>query len=287
MAKKDDGWFASLQTVETTLRDSPGENGLPVLTQEDIEAERREGMSEDMIAQEYYCSFRGALQGAYYLSYIVELEKQDRINDFAWEPRLPVHTAWDLGWDDQTAIWFYQKQGVNIRLVDYLEENNKSLIAWSKTLQELPYSYGYHALPHDVEVHDLALGQTRKKFLESLGLKNIVVAPRLRLGEMHGEAIHAVRALLPKCWFSVPHCERGLKALRNYQKVWREDIRKFDDRPLHDWASHGASAFQTLATTLDQVDNFDTAKPTRVFADFNVFDRDYGKYENSRVLSDW
>lgn len=51
MARNNPDWFVSRLTVEDTKRP----DGTPVITQAMIESERREGVSEEMIQQEYYC----------------------------------------------------------------------------------------------------------------------------------------------------------------------------------------------------------------------------------------
>jgi hypothetical protein len=62
MAQAQRDWFTSLLTARETRR----EDGTPVITEADIEKDRAEGMSDELIEQEYYCSFEGFVQGAYY-----------------------------------------------------------------------------------------------------------------------------------------------------------------------------------------------------------------------------
>ena len=56
-ARNDPKWFCQLLTVDDTRRDSVGESGERVISQEEIDALRREGQREEFIQQEYYCSF--------------------------------------------------------------------------------------------------------------------------------------------------------------------------------------------------------------------------------------
>jgi hypothetical protein len=53
LAKANNDWFCELLNILDTKKP----DGTPVLTEEDIEKERAEGMSEAMIRQEYYCDF--------------------------------------------------------------------------------------------------------------------------------------------------------------------------------------------------------------------------------------
>src|SRR3546814_13887665 len=71
---------------------------------------------------EFECSFDAAIMGAYYGKLLAAAERQGQIGAVPWEPALPVHTAWDLGIGDSTAIWFCQRAGRETRLIDYYEE---------------------------------------------------------------------------------------------------------------------------------------------------------------------
>jgi phage terminase large subunit len=247
MAKDNKEWYCQLLTIKDTVRDAPGERGGPVLTQEDIDAERKEGMSDDMIDQEYYCSFQGSLAGAYYLREINDADRQGRIKTIPWNPTMPVYTWWDLGYDDSTTIWFMQANGSQYAFIDYEEQSQKGLPFYAKLLQEKPYTYGEHVFPHDIDVHDYGSGRTRRQMAEDLGIHPITIAPKWRVHE----GINAARSILPRCFFDKDKCARGLDSLRNYKKDWDEVRKVYKDQPNHDWASHGADAFRTGAVGFD------------------------------------
>jgi hypothetical protein len=89
------------------------------------------------------------------------------------------------------------------------------------------------------------------------GIKNRVV-PR---DDSLNSAINATREFLVTCEFgTVPmpmldetqeeanaRMDRGIECLRMYHREWSADLKKFHDKPKHDWASHGADAYRTLA----------------------------------------
>ena len=68
---------------------------------------------------------------------------------------ISVHTAWDLGLDDATAIWMFQRTPRELRLIDYLEGSGVGLDWYVNELRKKPYVYGDHLLPHDVQVKEL------------------------------------------------------------------------------------------------------------------------------------
>jgi phage terminase large subunit len=184
--------------------------------------------------------------GSYYGAFLVEAEEDKRIGKVPWEPKLPVHTAWDLGIGDPTAIWFCQQTGQEVRIIDYYEASGVGLEHYVKVLKDKRYVYGEHILPHDVEVADLSTGRTRLQFLASLGLYCRALAQETNVDD----GISAVRNLLPQCWFDAEKCSDGLKALRQYRAEYDEKLKTLKQRPLHDWTSHAADAFRYLARGL-------------------------------------
>ncbi|MBK6599163.1 MAG: hypothetical protein IPG25_15310 [Proteobacteria bacterium] len=236
-AKTDPDWFTMmLRASETGLVDA-----------EEL-ADARKAMSPEQFEQEYECSFEAAIVGAYYGRDMAQASADSRIRSVPWEPSEPVYTAWDLGLDDATAIWFAQVVGSEIRLIDYFETNNTPLRDIPRILMnEKPYTYAEHYLPHDVEVRELMSGTSRKASLEQLGLRPITVAQRVAVED----GINAVRNLLPKCWFDETKAARGIDCLKQYQREWDEKLKVFRPRPLHDWTSHGADAFRYLAMMLE------------------------------------
>ena len=232
MAQSNPEWFAERLTVDDTK----------ALTPADIDKERREGMSEELIQQEYYCSFEGVQFGAYYGKQLQQAESDGRIGKVSYETELGVETWWDLGIGDSTTIWFTQSVGREVRVIDYYEASGEGLPHYAKVLQSKPYIYSKHNAPHDIEVRELGSGRSRKEIAQSLGIVFQVV-PNVSVED----GIEAARAILSRCWFDREKCERGLNALASYHKSWDDKLKTWKSFPQHDWASHGADAFRYLA----------------------------------------
>ena len=208
-------------------------------------AAARAVMSEEEYAQEFECSFDAAIRGAYYSKLLAQAEAEKRIGRVPHDANLLVHTAWDLGIGDATAIWFYQRHRRELRLIDYAEASGAGLDHYARLLQAKGYAYGEHVLPHDARVQELGSGKTRVETLTSLGIR-----PRVLNAHRVEDGINAVRLLLPRCWFDAEKCARGLEALRHYRLEWDDRRQAFRERPLHDWSSHAADAFRYLAMGL-------------------------------------
>lgn len=237
-AKKDpEHWFWQVLTVDDT-------HAVPM---EAIEADRRSGMPEEIVRQEYWCDFEAPLVGSYYADQMAYLMAEGRITKVPWEPDLPVTTAWDMGVNDASAVWFAQEHGREIRLIDFYYSSGVGLDHYAKILREKPYSYSRHLFPWDVRVREMTTGRSRVESLLRLGIRP-TVTPQLGVPD----GINAVRALLPRCWFDEEKVDVGIRALKEYTKETtgeRDAYGRpmFRDKPLHNWASNPADAFRTLA----------------------------------------
>jgi phage terminase large subunit len=194
-------------------------------------------------ASEYLVDFDAAAPGAYYASVLGQADVAGRIGRVPVDPALRVDTAWDLGIDDYTAIWFFQQVGREVRVVDYFETNGQGLDQIVRqAIAAKPYAWGSHHLPHDVMVRELATGRSRYETLGSLGLSRIVVGAAAD----PEERVNAARLMIPMCWFDAERCALGLERLRAYRKRWSRATMTYGG-PLHDHASHGADAFGEFA----------------------------------------
>ena len=140
--KNPEQWYLS----EKTAFDTYDNNGNRIVTDQMIEEERRDWMDEDLIQQEYFVSFEASVKWAYYADQIRDARKEWRISRIPYEETLPVHTFWDLGMNDTTAIWFVQFLGKEVRCIDHYEMSGEWLEHYVRLLQSKPYNYGTHYL---------------------------------------------------------------------------------------------------------------------------------------------
>lgn len=244
-AKEDPTWYYSYLTVKDTKRDSPFEDGLPVISPEMIEQLRKEGTSEDIIQQEYFCSWAGDQDMFFWGKEMNKAAEEGRITDVPWIPELPVYTAWDIGIQDGTAIWFVQKVGEHYHFIDYYENEGQGLPEYAKYLQSKPYIYvnvNGHFAPHDMAVREWGTGKSRFQAAQKLGIHYLVL-PKLPVGD----GIDAVRRMLPLAKFDQTNCHHGINALENYSKQWDDKRQCYKKKPVHDWCSHGADAMRSFA----------------------------------------
>lgn len=237
VAKNSPEWYSSFYTVDDT--------GL--VTQEQIERERREGLiSEDMIQQEYYCSFSVGAVGSYYAKYLIKMELNGQIDDVPWESGFKVHTAWDLGMRDQTTILFFQTIGTTTRIIDMYQNSDVGLEHYINIIQSKPYTYGKHIAPHDIRVRDYSAGGiSRWEIAHRLGVI-FTMAPDMSVID----GIETVRISLSKIWIDKGKCSLLLSALRDYRKEYDAARKVYKNHPLHDKNSHLADALRYLCISL-------------------------------------
>jgi hypothetical protein len=193
-------------------------------------------------------AFESSNEGLYYGKQIVEARQQGRIRSVYYDANVPVHTAWDLGYNDSTAIWFFQQCGQEIHLLEYYENSGEPLTHYLQLIKSKLYSYGKHIVPHDAAVHEYSTGLSRVEVARSHGVI-FTIAPDIALIE----GIDAVRNILNRCWFDEVKCASGVKALENYKKEWNDRHGCWSSQPLHNFASHGADAFRMLTVGMGKL----------------------------------
>ncbi len=236
-ATTDDEWFSmSLKASESAI-----------LPESELFA-ARSMMSGDAYNQEYECSFQAAVMGAYYASEIEQAEAEGRVCNVPHDPHALVHSAWDLGIGDQTAVIMFQQVGQEIHIIDHFEGSGVGLDWYVSEIRrradENSWQLGDHYFPHDVRVKELSSGRSRIESLQDLGLNPIVV-PQLGVDD----GINAVRRIFPRLWIH-QDCKHLLECIRQYRTVFDEKRKVFQLRPLHDFTSHSADALRYLAVGL-------------------------------------
>lgn len=256
-ALKSENWYAIVFRASET----------GILPQEELDA-ALEDMGEEAFMQEYECSWTSVLSGAYYSKQVDQARKDKRIRSVPYDPALLVDTFWDLGIGDTTVIWFRQQLGNNYHYIDYYEMSSEDIPHYVKILKEKPYVYGRHVLPHDGAARSLDTGRSRQESFMQLGIRT-EIQQRHRIADQ----INAARLVIPKSYFDEVKCARGINSLEQYQRKWDAKNKIYMEQPLHNWASHGASAFAVSAMDSRDTNQMKINKlQTRADNDYNEFE---------------
>ncbi len=237
-----------------------------IVDDDELEAARAT-MTESQYLQEFECSFVANVPGSVFGKELQAADDKERITSVPYDPRFRVDTYWDLGMHDYTSIWFTQEVGRGeVHVIDYYENRGEGLPHYASMLDHKEYLYGNHYGPHDLEVRELGTGKSRREMAYELGIAFRTVS---RIPVEDG--IHAVRMLIPRCYFDRDNCRQGLEALRHYHRAWSERNRTFRDQPVHDWSSHAADAFRTMAVGMESKRDPDRRLPPVADNNYNPF----------------
>jgi phage terminase large subunit len=259
-ARAAKGWFHQVLPADRTGVFAHGE-----LEEErnELIGEYGEEMGQNLYEQEYLCSFEAAILGAIYARQMRKLEQSGRITLVKHDPMLEVHTAWDLGYGDATAIWFFQIARNEVHLIDYHQNTGKDAQFYASQLagkavalkghasrdtdglnceHRQRYRYGQHHGPHDTAAKTLAAGG--RSFGDQMNdfgyMMNVIPATN------QADQINAARKTLEVCWFDQEHTEKGRDGLTSYHYAWDDKKKMLSDEPYHDWSSHPSDAFEII-----------------------------------------
>lgn len=237
-AKQSKDWFCETLSVEDT----------GAISKEAIQKERASGMSDEMIEQEFYCSFDIGQVGSYYGKYIRDMQKEGRIGYVSCDQNLLVYTSWDLGFSDATAILWFQKRGNEILIVDYYENQGYNISHYLELLKSKKYDYGGHFIPHDGKLHNNT-GTTFQEVARGKGIELQV----LEREKSVLEGIERVRGILPRVFIDEKKCEFLLKCLLQYHADYNDKDKVFRNYPRHDWSSHAADALRYMSKVINNL----------------------------------
>jgi hypothetical protein len=266
-AENDPDWFSLvLRASETEI--------LPQSELDDMAAM----LTPEQYAQEFMCSFDAAILGSYFGKELADAETAGRITSVPHDPAIPVHTAWDIGIGDSTAIWFFQIVRSELHVIDHYEASGFALGHYVEVLKSKPYQYGRDYLPHDAMARELGTGRSIFETMKALSGRHPWIVRKLSI--MDG--INAARVTLAKTWFDASNCHEGLEALRAYHAEFDERAKVFSDRPKHDWSSHSADAMRYMSLAWREIAPDKPKPPPRDSWDA-AFNRDAEELRDWRV----
>jgi len=259
MAQESDSWFSQILTNDKTH----------LFTQEQLKEELDELIAEhdetygtSLWLQEYFCSFDAALPGAIWAESMAKVSSEGRIKSVPHTPGYPVHSAWDLGFDDDTAIWFYQVIKEEVRIIDCFAINFKDPDYFAEGVllpkKNLGWRMGVNWLPHDAFAKKQGMGgkTIRQQFVDlrdqMIDAHNYDIGTFARVPNVSKkDGIDAARKTFKRCVFDAS-VEEATESLKAYRRKYDEEKKIFSNEPVHDWSSHYADAFRYLSLTWRQ-----------------------------------
>lgn len=192
---------------------------------------------------------RSAVSGAIYASEIGDAIINDRICNVPYDPRLKVHTIWDLGWNDSMAISLVQRVRSEIRIIDYIEDSHKTLDWYVTELKSKRMNWGIDYLPHDGRTKNIQTGKSAQEVLKSFD-RSVKIVPSVGVED----GIKAARMMCRQVYFDKQKTGRLVECLKRYRRSINQATNE-PGAPVHDEFSHGADNFRYLAVVADQLKN--------------------------------
>lgn len=236
-AKGNDHWFAELSSVLDTGALTTEQLAESLAEYQDLYGA---DLGRAMFEQEYYCSFSGAMIGAYWGAEMAKAERDGRISVVPVDYNQPIHTAWDLGKAVNNPIWCFQVIAGRLRIVDFYRPESDDLSDWIKWLDDKGY-HGDDYVPDDVMDFIWGAKHTRWDLLKQKGRK-----PKLVKRIAVADGIHAGREAIKVAEFDAGRCELGIEGLKNYRREWDDELKTFRENPVKDWAEHIGSSWRYL-----------------------------------------
>ena len=230
--------------IEINWRDNPWFPA--VLEQERIKAQARDPDDYEHI---WEGKPRRVAAGAIYRHEIEAVYAQKRVCAVPYDPMLPVHTVWDLGWNDSMTIGFVQRGPRDVRLIDYIEDSNRTLDWYVGQIERRPWRWGTDYIPHDGRSRNFQTGKSTEELLQAMGRRVTVLEPT-----SVEEGIKAARLLWPSCYFDATKTLRLLECLKRYRRAVNATTNE-PTAPLHDEYSHGADMFRYIGQAVSLMSN--------------------------------
>jgi hypothetical protein len=236
-----------------------------IITTEDIQRAKDLGMSEELIRQEFYVDFEVGNLGAYYTREMSDMDREGRICALKPDPRLKLHSIWDLGGTDATAGLLFQVTGRYIHILYLLHDTGKGLKHYldlaERVRQSMGLEWGYHFGPHDIDQKHQGWESTESRLMQARKHGWMFqMVPKVNVED----GIEAVRYMLPRVRIDKLNCNLLVRALREYQRHYDDKKARFDPKPLDNWAIHIADSVRYLAVQYKRL--YDIPQPPSTYS---------------------
>lgn len=196
---------------------------------------------------------KAAADGAIYHNEIRVAQEEGRITNIPPDALLKTHVVLDLGWNDSMAILLCQRSLSEIRVIDYIEDDHRTLDSYSDQLKKLNHNWGTMYLPHDARNKDFKYGTSAEEIMQRLGWDTEII-PRSDLET----GIKLARMTFSRAYFDADKSKRLIECLKNYRRAINQTTQE-PGAPLHDSFSHGADAWRYACAVVDSMSNEDSS----------------------------
>jgi len=239
MAQKLKGnpdWYVETLTIEDTSE----LDGSRIITDEDVDKDRAEGMKEGLIQQEYYCNPEAVADGAIYGRQVEQVRKDSFRHHAAWNPNKPVYCVWNIDLPIHASYVVVQEGSGNQAPV-ILDADSVEFCTLAEALsksEQRRYPILQHILPG-------RLADYAAQFMD------LDRHPQVLHNENPVMAVSSTAALLDRCFIDYENAEILLDAIGGYVRRERFDSQvadvQFSDFVVQSWHGQLTNALETWA----------------------------------------
>lgn len=190
-----------------------------------------------------------AVEGAIYYDEMVAIENTKRVRNVPYDPALKVHVIFDLGWNDSMSLILVQCSISELRVIEYIEDSQKTLSHYSAMLKQKMYNWGGLWLPHDGRHKSYQTGKSAEQIMTGYGW-NVKITPSIGMED----GIRLTRMVIPRIYFDQDKTKRLIECVKRYRRGINQQTMEPGD-PVHDEYSHGADCLRYLCINADSLTN--------------------------------
>ncbi len=231
--KDNPDWFIDIRDITQTSE----LDGSPIISLDDVDKDRQEGMKESLIQQEYFCNPEAVVDGAIYGSQVEQL-REDTTRHFAlYDSAKPVYCIWNLDLPIHASYLLVQPgPRPKILHADMIERTD--LASAVAKAEQKAYPIMQHLLLEDHR--DLFSDFQDLERSTSMLYNTAPYATSTRTGN-----------LLTQCSISYQSCELLLDSLGGYVRRERFDPQtadmQYSDTAIQSWHARLVNALESWA----------------------------------------
>lgn len=216
-----------------------------------LEQERRDCLARDPEGYKniWAGKTKAAVDGAIYAAEIAAMQTENRITNLPYDPALKVHVVWDLGWNDSMFLGLVQKGVSDLRIIETIQDDHKTLDWFSAELRKKNLNWGKLYLPHDGRHANIQTGRSAQQTLQALGWE-VDITPNIAVKS----GIDQTRMAFPRLYMDRTKCASLIECCKRYRRSINAATRE-PGEPVHDAYSHGADMLRYLAINADRLTN--------------------------------
>lgn len=226
-------WYIDLRTIEDTCEI----DGSPIISREDVDKDRRDGMKETLIQQEYYCNPEATADGAIYGKETARLREDTNRHQALWNPQKPVYCVWTLDLPVHASYVLIQPGDRPAILEAHIEDFTTLAEAMAK------------AEAHRFPINTHLLHGEQRDYIRAF--QDLDRSPQILVNSNSILEQTATSSLLERCNIDAARCALLLDSLGGYVRRERFNAQAaemdFAEVPLDTWHARLVNALETFA----------------------------------------